>query len=120
MTTGITINNAKAIAYSLSKGKDNGGISRNALADHLIHAANQMEKQMTEIELLTKALAIYADRDNWAQDACTSVLTGEVRADGWELEEDVTVLLDDYFVWSYDGSAGYDIAQRVLNKIKDK
>lgn len=70
---------------------------------------------MTDLEkMLIEALGLYADRANWSETARQDVLTGEVRADGYEESIEAELIMHDAVVWEYNGGAGYEIAQAVL------
>lgn len=70
-----------------------------------------------EIDTLKKALAIYANKDNWTATARSSVLTGEVRADGWEEHVEVELIMDYAWVFEYTDDHGWEIAHNAIQAV---
>lgn len=68
-----------------------------------------------EHDELLAVLKIYADKDNWTEEAVTYVLDGTVSATGNEGERRAVLLMDTPIVWNYS-EEGYDVAQDAIAK----
>lgn len=66
---------------------------------------------------LLAALKIYADKDNWTEEAVSYVLDGTVSASGNEGERRAVLLMDTPVVWNYS-EEGYDVAQDAIDSMK--
>lgn len=96
------------------------GNDRAVIATHEgIEVHKELLRLREENKTMKYALSVYADKNNWTQQASAYYLTGVVRPDGFEEEREVSIELDDYFVWDWGGYAGYELAAQVIATLKD-
>lgn len=86
------------------------------LVEYAVFLKQANDSLARSVERLTSALETYADRNNWQETARTHVLTGEVRADGYEEEDEVELVMGSSCVWTYNygWGNGYELAEKTL------
>jgi len=76
-------------------------------------------KMLNQRDELLAALKVYADKDNWTEEAATYVLDGTVSASGDEGESRAVLLMDLPVVWNYS-DYGFELAQAAIAKAEAK